>query len=135
MRIREKNQAAATFCPESGETGFTARGATLHISTPRLSSSPSSDSREEELLFNIWSEYLSRASPVKEKKDKTMSEPFDINLLQEPLNLPFPAVTKQVAGVIQGIQTDVTLIKFSDRILVTISQKGRLGHWVGSFIS
>ncbi|OOF91161.1 hypothetical protein ASPCADRAFT_211443 [Aspergillus carbonarius ITEM 5010] len=59
-----------------------------------------------------------------------MSEPFDINLLQEPLNLPFPAVTKQVAGVIQGIQTDVTLIKFSDRILVTISQKGRLGHWL-----
>ncbi|RAL02739.1 uncharacterized protein BO80DRAFT_443532 [Aspergillus ibericus CBS 121593] len=59
-----------------------------------------------------------------------MSEPFDLNLLQEPLNLPFPAVTKQVAEVIQGIQTNVTLIKFSDRILITISQKGRLGHWL-----
>ncbi|PYI10786.1 hypothetical protein BO78DRAFT_304771 [Aspergillus sclerotiicarbonarius CBS 121057] len=59
-----------------------------------------------------------------------MSEPFDFNLLQEPLNLPFPAVTKQVVGVIQGIQTNVTLIKFSDRILITVSQKGRLGHWL-----
>ncbi|PWY80964.1 hypothetical protein BO94DRAFT_153744 [Aspergillus sclerotioniger CBS 115572] len=54
-----------------------------------------------------------------------MSEPFDLNL-----NLPFPAVTKQVAGVIQDIQTNVTLVKFSDRILITISQKGRLGHWL-----
>lgn len=57
------------------------------------------------------------------------SEPFDINQLQD-LNLPYPAVTKQVVGDVKGIQTNVTLIKFSDRILITISQKGRLGHWV-----
>ncbi|BCS02313.1 uncharacterized protein AKAW2_60577S [Aspergillus luchuensis] len=57
------------------------------------------------------------------------SEPFDINQLQD-LNLPYPAVTKQVVGDVKGIQTNVTLIKFSDRILITISQKGRLGHWL-----
>lgn len=61
------------------------------------------------------------------------SEPFDINQLQD-LNLPYPAVTKQVVGDVKGIQTNVTLIKFSDRILITISQKGRLGHWVSQMI-
>ncbi|PYI00131.1 hypothetical protein BO71DRAFT_1428 [Aspergillus ellipticus CBS 707.79] len=59
-----------------------------------------------------------------------MTDPFSLDQFQEPLNLPFPAVTKQSAGLVNGIQTNVMLIKFSDRILVTISQKGRLGHWL-----
>ncbi|KAL2855448.1 hypothetical protein BJY01DRAFT_2166 [Aspergillus pseudoustus] len=50
--------------------------------------------------------------------------------LQEPLDLPFPASTKQVSGDVKGIPTNVTCIKFSDKIMITISQKGRLGHWV-----
>lgn len=58
-----------------------------------------------------------------------MSDPFDLNSLQEP-TLPFPAATKQVAGMIDGVDTDVTCINFNDKILVTISQNGRLGHWV-----
>ncbi|KAF7587598.1 hypothetical protein BBP40_007018 [Aspergillus hancockii] len=59
-----------------------------------------------------------------------MAESFNINELQEQLNVPFPAATKQVAGMVKGIQTDVMCINFNDRILVTISQKGRLGHWL-----
>ncbi|PWY82964.1 hypothetical protein BO70DRAFT_32858 [Aspergillus heteromorphus CBS 117.55] len=59
-----------------------------------------------------------------------MADPFTLDQLQEPVNLPFPAVTKQSAGLVNGVHTDVTLMKFSDRILVTISQKGRLGHWL-----
>lgn len=59
-----------------------------------------------------------------------MSKLRDLDNLQVPPELPFPAVTKQVAGVVNGIQTDVTCVQFSDKILVTISQNGRLGHWV-----
>ncbi|EFW19100.1 conserved hypothetical protein [Coccidioides posadasii str. Silveira] len=45
-------------------------------------------------------------------------------------NLPFPAQTRQAAGVIGGVQTDVMAVSFSDKILVTISQNGRLAHWL-----
>lgn len=51
------------------------------------------------------------------------------------LDLPFPAATKRVSGDIKGIQTDVTTVKFSDKIMITISQKGRLGHWVRNLIT
>lgn len=59
-----------------------------------------------------------------------MSDPFDLSQLQAPLNAPFPAATKQVAGVVNGIKTDVLTVEFADKILLTISQSGRLAHWV-----
>jgi proteasome assembly chaperone 3 len=59
-----------------------------------------------------------------------MAETVDMNSLNEVLTLPFPAQTKQVAGTINGVVTDVLSMGFSDRILVTISQHGRLAHWV-----
>lgn len=59
-----------------------------------------------------------------------MAETLDLNSLSEVLNLPFPAQTKQVAGKINGVLTDVLSIGFSDKILVTVSQEGRLAHWV-----
>lgn len=59
-----------------------------------------------------------------------MAETLDLNSLSEVLNLPFPAQTKQVAGKINGVLTDVLSMGFSDRILVTVSQEGRLAHWV-----
>ncbi|KAL2785474.1 hypothetical protein BJX66DRAFT_329268 [Aspergillus keveii] len=59
-----------------------------------------------------------------------MADALNLTQLQEPLDLPFPASTKQVSGDVKGIPTNVTTIKFSDKILVTISQKGRLGHWL-----
>jgi proteasome assembly chaperone 3 len=59
-----------------------------------------------------------------------MAESFDLNSFNEVLNLPFPAATKQTAGMVNGILTDVMVINFSDKILVAISQRGRLAHWV-----
>jgi proteasome assembly chaperone 3 len=50
--------------------------------------------------------------------------------LQGSLDLPFPAATKQVAGIVEGVQTDVMVMNFSDKIMLTISQEGRLSHWV-----
>lgn len=42
----------------------------------------------------------------------------------------FPARTKQAYAVIAGIRTDVTTVFFADKILLTITQDGRLAHWV-----
>jgi hypothetical protein len=46
------------------------------------------------------------------------------------LNLPYPAQTKQAAGQVDGVPTDVMVISFSDKIMVTITQAGRLAQWV-----
>jgi len=43
---------------------------------------------------------------------------------------PFPAKTKQAAGLVNGVETDLTSMYFSDKILITISQGGRLAQWV-----
>ena len=44
----------------------------------------------------------------------------------------YPATTKQAAGTIDGIDTDVTSTVFSDKIMITITQGGRLAQWVYS---
>ncbi|KAL5339683.1 proteasome assembly chaperone 3 [Aspergillus crustosus] len=59
-----------------------------------------------------------------------MADGINLNGLQEHLDLPFPANTKQVSGDVNGVRTDVMSFKFSDKIMVTISQNGRLGHWL-----
>lgn len=43
---------------------------------------------------------------------------------------PFPARTKQAAGIVSGVRTEVTSVHFTDKILLTISQEGRLAQWV-----
>lgn len=50
--------------------------------------------------------------------------------LPEAGNLPFPATTKQASGEVGGVLTDVMAVTFSDKILVTITQNGRLAQWV-----
>jgi hypothetical protein len=42
----------------------------------------------------------------------------------------FPAATKQSAGLVGGTQTDVSSVYFADKIIITISQGGRLSQWV-----
>lgn len=44
-------------------------------------------------------------------------------------NLPFPAATRQAEGMVGDILTTVMSVSFADKILVTISQKGRLAQW------
>ncbi|WEW61539.1 hypothetical protein PRK78_007029 [Emydomyces testavorans] len=59
-----------------------------------------------------------------------MEEIIGNNALEGIEDLPFPAQTKQAAGLVGGIQTDVMMISFSDKILVTVTQNGRLAHWL-----
>lgn len=42
----------------------------------------------------------------------------------------FPAKSKHVAGLVDGSETDVSSVYFSDKILITISQEGLLSQWV-----
>jgi proteasome assembly chaperone 3 len=43
---------------------------------------------------------------------------------------PFPATSKTSSGLVKDTPTAVTCTSFSDKILLTISQAGRLAHWV-----
>jgi len=44
----------------------------------------------------------------------------------------FPAVSKEAAGPVNGVPTEFTSMTFSDKIMVTISQGGRLAQWVSA---
>ena len=59
-----------------------------------------------------------------------VAEIFNADKMSESMNLPFPASTRQISGTVGGILTDVMSILFSDRILVTVIQNGRLAQWV-----
>ena len=50
----------------------------------------------------------------------------DLNVREEP----FPAKSKEASGAINGVATDVSSKSFSDKLLITISQEGRLSQWV-----
>jgi hypothetical protein len=52
------------------------------------------------------------------------------NMEASELSLPYPAQTKQEAREVDGILTEVMVISFSDKIMVTITQAGRLAQWV-----
>ncbi|KAH6642354.1 hypothetical protein C7974DRAFT_408917 [Boeremia exigua] len=43
---------------------------------------------------------------------------------------PFPARSRSASSNILGLETTVTSMSFTDKILVTITQQGRLAHWV-----
>lgn len=42
----------------------------------------------------------------------------------------FPARSKTASSSINGKETTATSISFSDKILITVTQEGRLAHWV-----
>ena len=43
---------------------------------------------------------------------------------------PFPARSRQATGKVDSLQTEITRLDFSDKIMITISQGGRLSQWV-----
>ncbi|KUI52653.1 Proteasome assembly chaperone 3 [Cytospora mali] len=43
---------------------------------------------------------------------------------------PFPAPSKQASGTVNGIATEVCSTNFEDKIMLTISQDGRLSQWI-----
>lgn len=57
--------------------------------------------------------------------------PMDSNMSQTANSIPaaYPATTKQVVGLVDGVPTDVTSVLFADKIMVTVSQGGRLAQW------
>jgi len=49
---------------------------------------------------------------------------------EEIEHTPFPAATKLVTGLVNGTETQVSSVYFTDKILITITQGGRLSQWV-----
>ncbi|OTA91780.1 hypothetical protein M434DRAFT_396964 [Hypoxylon sp. CO27-5] len=43
---------------------------------------------------------------------------------------PFPARSKVATGSIDGVPTEASVLHFSDKILITLSQEGRLSQWI-----
>jgi hypothetical protein len=46
------------------------------------------------------------------------------------VTMPFPAPTRQLAGEINGVKTDIMHMSFADKVMITITQNGRLSQWV-----
>ncbi|KAI8714526.1 hypothetical protein NCS52_01172500 [Fusarium sp. LHS14.1] len=42
----------------------------------------------------------------------------------------FPSRSREASGLVNGAATEVTSTNFSDKILLTISQEGRLSQWI-----
>ena len=59
-----------------------------------------------------------------------LPQPDFLTMETSDSTLPFPAVTKQAAGDVNGINTEVMSMGFSDKIMITIAQNGRLAQWV-----
>jgi len=51
--------------------------------------------------------------------------------MESVLKNPFPASTKRATSMIDGISTESTVVYFADKIMITLSQDGRLAQWVG----
>ncbi|KAF4469700.1 hypothetical protein FALBO_3390 [Fusarium albosuccineum] len=43
---------------------------------------------------------------------------------------PFPSRSREASGLVNGVATEVTSTSFADKILITISQDGRLSQWI-----
>ncbi|KAA8911112.1 hypothetical protein FN846DRAFT_897764 [Sphaerosporella brunnea] len=41
----------------------------------------------------------------------------------------YPATTKRAAGFVNGLPTDAMVLGFADKILITVTQEGRLAQW------
>lgn len=62
-----------------------------------------------------------------------MPVPMASDMLQQQQGVscaPYPARTKQAAGIVNGVRTEVMSISFADKLVVTIIQGGRLAQWV-----
>ncbi|KAJ9657332.1 hypothetical protein H2198_004343 [Neophaeococcomyces mojaviensis] len=46
------------------------------------------------------------------------------------VTIPYPAKTVQASADVNGTPTTATSISFSDKIMITITQNGRLGQWI-----
>ena len=70
-----------------------------------------------------------------ERHDIQRRSNWTMGLRQEPMDTmessaTYPAPTKQAAVEINGVKTDAMSMSFSDKIMITITQGGRLAQWV-----
>lgn len=47
-----------------------------------------------------------------------------------PSDSRYPATTKRAAGYIKDVPTDAMVVGFADKLLITVTQAGRLAQWV-----
>jgi len=47
---------------------------------------------------------------------------------------PYPARTSTATSAIKSIETTASAVNFADKILITVTQNGRLAHWVCEYI-
>lgn len=64
-----------------------------------------------------------------------MIDMTDASAVLDAIPTNYPAITKQIAGLIEGVPTEITSIQFADKIMVTITQGGRLAQWVERTLS
>ncbi len=53
-----------------------------------------------------------------------------LNLGEGVEKAPFPVTKKEAIGYVAGKQTVITSMYFAEKIMITISQDGRLSQWV-----
>ncbi|TGO69594.1 hypothetical protein BOTNAR_0009g00410 [Botryotinia narcissicola] len=59
-----------------------------------------------------------------------LTTPKNFPPISEILPSPFPARSKTASAKVNGMDTNVTCMYFADKILITITQGGRLGQWI-----
>ena len=59
-------------------------------------------------------------------------EILNLSLAGAQKEVPYPADTKSVTGPVGGVETVIASIYFADKIMITISQAGRLSQWVST---
>ncbi|KAH0140483.1 hypothetical protein KCU67_g14829, partial [Aureobasidium melanogenum] len=61
---------------------------------------------------------------------QTQSQPSAMSQSPDLTFSSFPAPTKSHNNTIAGIPTQITALNFADKLVLTISQSGRLNHWL-----
>ncbi|TGO45722.1 hypothetical protein BCON_0370g00010 [Botryotinia convoluta] len=59
-----------------------------------------------------------------------LTTPSNFPPISEILPSPFPARSKTASAKVNNIDTNVSCMYFADKILITITQGGRLGQWI-----
>ncbi|KAF7944258.1 hypothetical protein EAE96_010660 [Botrytis aclada] len=59
-----------------------------------------------------------------------LSTPPNFPPISEILPSPFPARSKTASAIVNGRDTNVCCMYFADKILITITQGGKLGQWI-----
>ncbi|KAF7897802.1 uncharacterized protein EAF01_008768 [Botrytis porri] len=59
-----------------------------------------------------------------------LTSPLNFPSISEILPSPFPARSQTASAKVNGIDTNVSCMYFADKILITITQGGRLGQWI-----